>query len=178
MEESIRSAELFRGRIINVEKHDVKLIDGSFSTREVVRHAGAVGVLALDGENVILVKQYRFPVEKYMLEIPAGGLNPGEDPADCARRELLEETGYGISDLELMTVFCSSPGFTDERISLYLARVQKVAEPTPDSGEFLETVLLTLDEALEKVRCGEMCDGKTISALLFFETIIRRRKKR
>lgn len=176
MEESIRSTRLFSGKIIDVEKHDVRLIDGTRGTREVVRHVGAAGVLPLDGENVVLVKQYRFPIGEYLLEIPAGRLDPGENPADCARRELLEETGYNIKEHKLMTLFCSSPGFTDEIIYLYCAEVEKVADPAPDAGEFLETVILSLNEALEMVRSQTIRDGKTISALLFYETLIRRRK--
>ncbi|HAA86008.1 MAG TPA: ADP-ribose pyrophosphatase [Kosmotogaceae bacterium] len=176
MEESIRNTRLFSGKIIDVEKHDVRLTDGTHSTREVVRHAGAAGVIPLDGKNVVLVKQYRFPIGEYLLEIPAGRLDPGEDPADCARRELLEETGYSIKEHKLMTLLYSSPGFTDERIYLYYAVVEKVAEPTPDTGEFLETVIVPLDEALEMVRSQRICDAKTISALLFYETLIRRRK--
>ncbi|MGF7087927.1 ADP-ribose pyrophosphatase [Kroppenstedtia sanguinis] len=169
-EQTIHSRTLFEGRVIRVELDEVRLPNGETSTRELVRHPGAVSVLAVTEEGkIVLVRQYRKPLEREILELPAGKLEPGEEPADCARRELEEETGYRATELTHLVSFYTSPGFADELLHLYEA--QGVSEGTfqPDEDEFVERVELTLEEAFERVKSGEICDAKTVTALYILQ---------
>lgn len=166
MEISIKKEVIFSGSILRLEKHLVRLADGGESTREVVRHPGAVAVVAFAGDELVLVKQYRFPVAKYMLELPAGKLDVGEEPEKCAARELFEETGYVPARIEKLTTIETSPGFSDETIHLFLAEVERKGDPCPDEGEYVEPVLIEVKEALRKIVEGEITDSKTISGVL------------
>jgi ADP-ribose pyrophosphatase len=122
-EKTIKTEKIFEGRIITVQVDEVELPNGKTSTRELVKHPGAVAVIAVtDEEKIVMVEQYRKPLEKEIVEIPAGKLEKGEDPAECAKRELEEETGYGCTNLELLTSFYTSPGFADELVHVYLAK--------------------------------------------------------
>lgn len=145
----------------------MKLPDGREASREVVEHSGAVGVVPLTGEGqVYLVRQYRYPIGKVTLEIPAGKLEEGEDPLDCARRELKEEVGIEASRWEPLLTFYTTPGFSNEVMHLFLATELSKKEAQPDQDEFLQIVSLPLEEALEKARTGEIMDAKTILSLL------------
>ncbi|MGH2731408.1 MAG: NUDIX domain-containing protein, partial [Actinomycetota bacterium] len=160
----------FEGRLLRVFVDRIRLPGGEEAVRETVRHPGAAGVVALDEDRrLLLVSQNRHAVREDLLEIPAGKLDrPGEDPRECAHRELEEETGYRCSNLEPLISFLASPGFTDERIHHFLATDLARVGPPPDSdeGEPLGAELLGLDDALEAIWDGRIVDSKTIIGIL------------
>lgn len=166
-EKTLSSSCLYRGRIINVRQDRVKTPGGEIAFREVVEHPGAVAILAITADNeVILVRQYRQPAGKVLLEIPAGKLEPGEEPLQCARRELLEETGLEAGRWKEIFTFYPSPGFCDEIIYLFAAESLKTGFSTagdPEENIIVERVPLA--EAWAQVEEGEIVDGKTIIAL-------------
>ena len=168
MHEKITHTEsIYSGRVVKLVVHDVELPDGKSSKRELVQHPGAVAVVALDAEqNVLLVRQYRIAADQILLEIPAGTLNPGEDPEACAVRELQEETGYRPGQIEKIGGIFVAPGYTTEFIHLYLASDLIDSKLAQDEDEFLEVERLPLAEALKWVEQGDIIDGKSISALL------------
>ncbi len=152
----------FIGRIFTVEVQDVRLPDGRQSKREVVRHPGGACVVALDSDQCLyLVRQHRVGTGGTMREIPAGKLDVPEDPLDCARRELTEETSLVAEQWDLLTRFYPSPGYSDELISIYLARGLSKVFASPDDGEFLTIERIHLTDALRQVRDGLITDGKT-----------------
>ncbi len=155
---------MFRGRIIRVE---VGQWDGR--EREIVRHPGAVAVVALvDGERVLLVRQLREALDERILEVPAGKRDePGEHPEETARRELREETGYRLVNVRRLGRIHSSPGFSDEEVLLYVGDAERVGEPDPDDAEGdIEVVVMPLDDAVRAVREGRITDAKSAVALL------------
>ncbi|WP_124727246.1 NUDIX domain-containing protein [Staphylospora marina] len=165
-EKTIASRTLFEGRVVRLQVDEVLLPNGNTSTREIIKHPGAVCVMAVTEEGkLILVRQYRKAMDKVTLEIPAGKLNPGEDPAACALRELEEETGLVAEGLDPVIAFYTAPGFTDERIHFFRARGLKRGTFRPDEDEFVERVELTLEECREKIKSGEICDAKTVMAV-------------
>lgn len=154
------SREVFRGKLIRVEVERWPA-----GEREIVHHPGACGVVAIttDGE-VLLVRQYREAVRRELLEIPAGIYDvEGESPEGCAIREVMEETGYRASELEALGIVLSSPGFTDEWMELFLARVEDAGGP---GEEGVEVVRMSFEHAIEAVRDGRITDGHTVAALL------------
>ena len=154
--------EVFRGKLISVEVESWPA-----GEREIVHHPGAVGVVALTGEDVVLVRQFREPVRGELLEIPAGIMDiEGENPEDAAARELREETGWRAGSVERLGVIHTSPGFTDERIELFLARAEEHGDP--ERG--IEVVRMPFQEALSAVRDGRITDAKTAVALLLAAT--------
>lgn len=159
---------VYDGRVVTLEVDRVALPDGGESRREVVRHPGAVMIVPLtDDGRVVMVRQFRYCVGEALLELPAGTLAPGEEPADCARRELAEETGLSAAEWRLLATFYTTPGFTDEVIHCYLARrLADGATATPDADETIETVLLPLSSAQTLARRGELRDAKTMVGLL------------
>jgi len=145
----------------------VELPSGRKTKREIVEHAGCAAIVAVDSEkNVLLVRQYRKPVEKVLLEIPAGGIEPGEDPLKCARRELEEETGFSAKKWEKLSIFYTSPGFCTEYMHLYLATELEPLKRAADDDENIEVVLTPLKKAPELIASGEVCDAKSIAGLL------------
>lgn len=157
---------LFQGLVVDLEQMEVKIGEKGWHVFQIVRHPGGVGILPLhDDGTVTLIRQLRPAVGHWMLEIPAGRLDPGEDPAECGARELLEETGLVASKLEPLGLLYSSPGVFDEAIHLFLATglVQKDAEP--EHYEDIESARIPLKEALEMAAKGEISDGKTSVAL-------------
>jgi len=161
---------LFEGHRFRVERVVQVTPDGAEHVREVVRHPGAVTILPrLDDGRICLVENFRVAVDQALIELPAGTLEPGEDPAQTARRELAEETGYRADRIQLLTTFYTSPGILDERMYLYLATSLRPGASAPEPGEDLRPLLATWQEALEMVRCGRICDGKTLAGLLFYE---------
>ncbi|SCT03364.1 NUDIX hydrolase [Staphylococcus caeli] len=165
-EKTINQSSIYKGTIIDLEVHDVELPDGKTSKRELVYHNGAVAVCALTPEQkVILVEQFRKPAEKPLLEIPAGKLEKGEARELAAKRELEEETGYIAEDLEVITEMYGSPGFSNEKITIYLAKDLKEGQMQLDDDEFLEVSYYSLSEIESMIRNHEFEDAKTIIAL-------------
>ncbi len=149
----------------------MRLPSGRITTREIVEHRGSVAVVALDeDDNVLLVNQFRSAVGRTLLEIPAGTLEPGEEATACALRELREETGYMAESVEQLHVFYASPGFSDERIWLYLGTGLRPGSQDVEGDESIEVVKLPLSRALEMIGSEEICDGKTILGLLAART--------
>lgn len=159
---------VFDGKIIRLEHWTVKLPNGKSALREVACHPGASAVVALDGDgNIILVRQYRAPIGRLTLEIPAGKFDhPGEDPLLCAQRELSEETGLIADSWRKLTVLETTPGFCNERIHIYLATGLRQGETHPDEDEFIATLRMPLTEAVSKVMDGTLRDGKTALAIM------------
>ncbi len=166
-ERRISGETLFRGRIVNVREDRVLLPDGKEALREVIEHPGGVAVLALtDDLKVATVRQFRYPMGEILREIPAGKLEPGEDPADCGRRELREETGFVCSQYEPLGVTYPSPGCYGEKLHLFLARGLTACEACPDEDEWLSAELVPLEELVSDILQNKIRDGKTIIAVL------------
>ncbi|MEG0254688.1 MAG: NUDIX hydrolase [Vagococcus sp.] len=172
-EKTIKREMIYNGKIIDVVVDDVLLPNGGTSKRELVFHNGGVGILAITKEKkMIFVKQFRKVLEKSILEIPAGKIEKDEtDPLKTAKRELEEETGYQCKKIEEIARFVPSPGFCNEMLYMYEAKeLIKIDNPLPqDEDEFLELIELSLEEAKEKVATGEICDAKTMYAILYWE---------
>ena len=162
----ISSEPAFQGRMVKVFVDKAKLPNGRTSTREVVRHPGAAAVLAVlaDG-RILLEKQYRYALGTVMYEIPAGKLDPGEEPEHCARRELAEETGYEADRWEYLTAIATTPGFTDEVIHLYKATGLHQHGQHLDEDETLKLEAFTMEEIRAAVRDGCLYDAKSLAAL-------------
>lgn len=161
-EKKINSAEIYNGHIIKVFKDDVSLEGAGNAIREVVRHKGATAILAVNEKNeAYFVEQFRYPVGKVLFEAPAGKIDEGEEPFECAKRELLEECGITAKKWTELGPMLSSPGFCDEVIYLYLAKELSESAPNPDEDEFLDIIKLPLTEVRERLRKGEIPDAKT-----------------
>ncbi|MBL4954061.1 NUDIX hydrolase [Neobacillus sp. YIM B02564] len=171
-EKTLHSEEIYSGKIITLELHEVELPNGKQSKREIVKHPGAVAIIALTEDNkMVMVEQYRKALERTIVEIPAGKLEKGEEPASCARRELEEETGYVCESLELISSFYTSPGFSDEIIHVFLATglTKKENAAAMDEDEFVNLEELTLKEALQYVKEQKIYDAKTIYAVQYLQ---------
>ncbi|MFQ3853970.1 NUDIX hydrolase [Staphylococcus parequorum] len=167
-EKTLHKESIYKGAIIDLEVHDIELPDGQTSKRELVYHNGAVAVCAINPDNqVILVRQYRKPAEKTLLEIPAGKLELNEERESAAKRELEEETGYIAENLELITEMYGSPGFSNEKISIYLAKDLKIGEMNLDDDEFIEIETYNIEEITSMLQNQEIEDAKTIIALQY-----------
>ena len=166
-EKTINSTSVFDGRILHITLDDVELEDGKKSKREVVNHPGGVTVAALDDDNNLLfVRQFRYPYKEVVLELPAGKLEKGSTPLENGKRELLEETGLeGYSYISLGQVY-PSPGYTSEIIHLYACRVKSQGEQKLDEGEFLNVETISLNKAVEMVLNNMIPDAKTQIAVL------------
>ncbi|HHV78106.1 MAG TPA: NUDIX hydrolase [Firmicutes bacterium] len=171
-ERSIQSELLYKGKIVTLRKDTVLLDQGRLATREVVEHPGAVGILPFSNEEVVLVRQYRYPVGSTLLEIPAGKLEPGENPVECAKRELKEETGLVASKLEYVCSFHTSPGFCNEVLHLFFAEGLQDTAPEPDADENLQILRVKRSQIRGMIRGGQIKDAKTIIALLILEDIL------
>jgi ADP-ribose pyrophosphatase len=167
MHEHIVSTEsIYDGRVVKLDLVQVELPDGARGQREVVKHPGAVAIVALDGDDVLLVRQFRLPAGRVLLEVPAGTLEPGEEPLACAERELQEETGYRPGKLEPIGGLYTAPGYTSEYIYLFIATELTESRLAGDEDEFIELARMPLREALNRIDGGEIVDGKTITGLL------------
>lgn len=165
-EPTIKSEPIFDGNIIKVQVDTVRLPNGNTATRELVKHPGAVAVVALTKDNrLVVVEQYRKPLEKMTVELPAGKLEANEEFVDCAKRELAEETGYTAKKWSHLVSFYTSPGFADEQIHLYVAEDLQAGDANPDDDEFVNTREITLDEAFALIDAGAICDAKTVTAI-------------
>lgn len=167
-EKQISSEFLFDGKIVHLYKDEVLLPNGKKSFREYIKHVGAVAVVPLTENNeVICVKQYRYPFSEVLLEIPAGKLDSkDEDPLEAARRELREETGAVSKNLTYLGKFYSCPAILDECIHIYLARDLVIGDTDPDDDEFIEVVKIPIEELVDMICKGEISDGKTQAAVL------------
>ena len=172
-EKTLSREEKYQGNILSLHVDQVQLPNGKTSFREVVEHVDGVAILALDDRNnVLTVTQYRYVFGRPLLEIPAGKLERGEDPLVCAVRELGEETGFTAGRIVPLGAYHSSPGFSSERLYIYLALDLSRGEAHPDEGEFLDLVKLPFSELLAMVKRGEISDGKTAIAALQAEHIL------
>lgn len=169
----VSSRRVYTGRVIDLDVDTVRFPDGSTGDLEMIRHPGASAVVPFLSEptgedpQVLMIRQYRYAASSYLYEIPAGRLEPGETPEQCARRELEEETGCRAQRIEALTSVFTTPGFTDERIHLFAAFGLTAGQVQRDADEFLEVKTMPLTQALAMISTGEIVDGKTIVALLF-----------
>ena len=164
--ERLGSERVYDGKVISVDLDRVRLPNGREASLEIVRHPGASAIVPLlDDGRVVLIRQYRWAAEGYVLEAPAGKLDPGEPPEVCAVRELEEETGYRAGSIEKLGSIWTTPGFTDEVIHLYLARNLEEGSQNLDHDEILETHPLTWDEVERGIAEGRIRDAKTLCAL-------------
>jgi ADP-ribose pyrophosphatase len=171
-EKTIHSEEIFSGKIVSLHLQDVELPNGKQSKREIIKHPGAVAVLAVTDDNkIIMVEQYRKALERTIVEIPAGKLEKDEEPALCARRELEEETGYECDSLELLISFYTSPGFADEIVHLFIAKglTKKENAASLDEDEFVNLEELSLSEAIQYVNEQKIYDAKTAYAVQYLQ---------
>lgn len=166
-EKTLEEKEIYKGRIITLSVDKIELPNGKEGSRELIRHPGGVGVVALTEDNeVLLVNQYRYPYKSEIIEIPAGKLNPGEDPLECGKRELREETGITAKEFTSLGKLLPSPGYTNEIIHMYLAKELTQGELQLDDDEFINVIKIPLKKAVEMVMSGEFADSKTQVALL------------
>ena len=168
-EKIIETVEKYKGRIITVREYKVVLMNGKEAKREVVHHPGAVAILpVLEDGSVFFVKQYRLPAHKVLLEIPAGKLDYGEKPEECAYRELEEEIGYVPGNLKLVHTFYPSPGISDEVLYLFEARNLQKTKENPDEDEFLEIVILSEEEVKRYLFENKFEDSKTLIGVYYY----------
>lgn len=160
---------IHRGRIFSLYEEEQQLPGGGIFPFDIVRHPGGAAALPVDGDgNLILIRQYRAPIGRTILEIPAGRLEAGEEPADCIRRELQEEIGQKAGRVELLSAPFMAIGFCDERVSIFLAQELTPCPASPEEDESFEPVLLPPDEAFVMLDRGEIEDGKTLIALALY----------
>lgn len=166
------TVELFKGKFLHAVRDTVRLPDGKLAAREYIRHPGAVmAVPLLEDGRVVLVRQYRHPLRRVMLEFPAGKLDAGEDSLVCARRELLEETGYTAAQWAYAGALHLAIAYSDEKIDVWFARGLAAGQARPDEGEFVEVVTATVPEVLDWCRQGLVTDSKTLAAALWLQNI-------
>ncbi len=169
----IDSRRVYTGKIVSLDVDTVRFPDGSTGELEMVRHPGASAVVPFlsdprsDDPQVLLIRQYRYAADGYLFEIPAGRLDQGEAPHDCALRELKEETGCTAEHMDYLITFYTTPGFTDEKIHLFMATGLSAGETKHEADEFLDLQPMLLSQALERVESGEIQDAKTVIGLLF-----------
>ncbi len=172
-EKTLKRETVFDGVLLHLEREEVLLPNGETSIREIIRHPGAVAMISFteDGK-MVLVRQFRKPLDRTVVEIPAGKLDATDtNPLEAAKRELEEETDYQAAKWEELETMYPTPAYLDEKIIVYLAEgLTKVAEPLPlDEDEFVEVLEVTYEEALALKKTGEICDAKTLYALLYWE---------
>jgi ADP-ribose pyrophosphatase len=168
-EKKLATQQIYQGRAVNIRVDTVEKASGAKTTREVVEHSDCIAVVALDEQdNVFLVRQFRHAVDRFLLEIPAGGIDPGEEPIDSVRRELQEEIGYFPRKIDKLGGFYATPGYGTEFLHCFVATdlvpARLVAEDTDD----IELVCVSPDEIPRLIASGEICDAKSIAALLMF----------
>lgn len=173
-EHPIDSEPVYEGKLLKVYKDRVRLPDGSQSAREYIKHPGAVAIIAvLPNGKIILERQHRYPHHRDFIEIPAGKIDPGENPDNTAKRELLEETGYTASEWRKLTTIHPLIAYSDEIIHIYLARGLTPGERKLDPGEFLEVLEVEHAQALQWIHEGKVSDVKTVIGLLWLEKLGR-----
>jgi ADP-ribose diphosphatase len=169
----IGSRRAYTGRVINLDLDTVRFPDGSRGELEIIRHPGASAIVPILGDpsvhdpQLVLVRQYRYAAGGYLYEIPAGRLDPGETPAECASRELVEETGYRADNVEHVYTMFTTPGFTDECIHVFRATDLREGKAARELDEFMSLEVMPLSRALEMIQAGEISDAKTALAILY-----------
>jgi ADP-ribose pyrophosphatase len=168
-EKKLASQQIYQGRAVNIRVDTVEKADGKKTTREVVEHSDCIAVVALDEQNsVLLVRQFRHPVGRFLLEIPAGGIDPGEEPLDSVRRELQEEIGYLPREIDKLGGFYSIPGYGTEYLHCFVASDLVPSRLMAEDTEDIELVRISLNKIPRLIASGEICDAKSIAALLMF----------
>ena len=176
---TISSQRVYQGRVLNLDIDQVRFPDGSTGSLELIRHSGAAAVVPfLDppqspDARILLIRQYRYAADRFLYEIPAGRLERGEAPIECARRELLEEAGCTAGAIQPLGSFFTTPGFIDEFIHLFIATGLTRGDASPESDEFIQCESHTSLGALRMIDRGEIVDGKTIVALLMADRLVR-----
>jgi ADP-ribose pyrophosphatase len=171
-EKTLSTQPIFSGKVISLQVDEVELPNGKKAKRELIKHPGAVAIIAMTDENkLVLVEQYRKALQRTIVEIPAGKLEKGEEPLECAKRELEEETGYECKTIELVNSFYTSPGFADEIVHVYLAKglTKKENAAGLDEDEFVNLLEWTLDEADRGIAEKQIYDAKTIFAVQYLQ---------
>ena len=173
-EKTIGTTPIYDGKIIHVRVDDVVLPNGKTAKRELISHGGGVGLLAVkDNGEVLMVEQFRIAAKSKMLEIPAGKLEKGEDPLECGKRELIEETGYKAGKIQFLGDYYATPGYCEEVLHLYLATELEFVGQHLDPDEFLNVKTYTLDELFDMVMNNKIYDAKTAIAILKAKAILR-----
>ena len=172
----LSSRRIYSGKVLSLDLDQVRFPDGSKGELEMIRHSGASAIVPIfdagkTDPEVLLIRQYRYAAEGYVYEIPAGRLDDGETPEECARRELREETGYSAGRVRPLTTINTTPGFTDERIHLFAGEGLTPGNDNREPDEFLELYPVPLSQALAMVRAGEIVDGKTIAGLFLVQPV-------
>lgn len=167
-EKTLNSKRIFDGRVINLRVDEVLLPNGKSGTREIVEHNGGVAIVAVKDDRIIMVKQYRKPFEEAIIELPAGKIEKNEDPYICAMRELQEETGFRASSLELLSTIYTTPGFSNEKLHIYLAKNIEAGITSMDEDEFMELHYYKISEILDMIKQGKIYDAKTICGILMY----------
>ncbi len=165
-EQTLSSQLAYHGRIFDVLKDEVMLADGLKRPRDVIVHPGGVVIAAIDGDDILLVRQYRYPVKQTELELPAGRLEIGEDPFSAAKRELLEETGYTAEEWKSLGFIFSTPGICTEKLYLFKAQNLTFVKQQPDEGEIIDYLKYKITDVIRMIKDGEINDAKTICALM------------
>jgi len=171
-ETKIDGSIAYDGGFLKVHCDTVSLPDGKHTKREYIRHPGAVVIIpVLDNGKVLLERQYRYPNDRVFIELPAGKIDPGEDPLACAMRELEEETGYTATDWQFVSTIHNAIAYSDEHLDIYLARGLTAGEVKLDDGEFIETITASVDEMLDWVRSGKITDVKTVIGAFWLDKL-------
>jgi ADP-ribose pyrophosphatase len=166
--ETLEHNRIYEGRVVNLYKDKIRYDEGQIEYREIVEHYGGSVILAMpDESSLILIKQYRYPIGKFVYELPAGKLNLNEDPLECAKRELKEETGYSAGDWKKIISFYTSPGYSSELLHIYLAKNLTAGEQALELGEkHIQVLTMSIEEAVQKIESEEINDGKTVIGIL------------
>ena len=173
-ETQLESKTVYAGRLLHVKEDQVLLPNGQQTGREYILHPGAVVVLPLlDNGDVLLERQYRYPLRQTFIEFPAGKIDPGEDVLACGQRELLEETGYTAKEWIYVTTIYPCIGYSDEKLIYYLAKELSYSGRRPDEDEFLEIFQMPFKAALDMVKTGEICEVKTVAGLFWLEKMLQ-----
>ncbi|MBO5328113.1 MAG: NUDIX hydrolase [Clostridia bacterium] len=172
-EKTLKSKNVYPGKVCNLFVDEIELPDGKTSFREYIKHSGGAAILLINEGKVLLVKQFRYAYGKEIFEIPAGKLEIGEDPMQAAIRELKEETGYVATKVKKLCTAYPTPGYTNEILHVYFAEEFRKGEQKLDNGEFLNVVYLDINEVLCLIEQGKICDAKTIIAILKYLNSIK-----
>lgn len=174
-ERILKTTRAFDGRLVKVDAVDIELPNGHQTTHEVIRHPGAVAIIALDDEGrMLVVRQYRTALERVTIEVPAGKIDPGEDPANAVTRELAEETGYVAGTVRRLATIAVAVGYSDELIHLYMATDLVPGQAHPDEDEFVLAEWVEVDSLIDSVLDGRIEDSKTVIAALICDALRRR----